>query len=553
VTPDPRWASEYDRILKRVQQGDMNVNFRTFRVAAALMTGKYGSQAEEEQRLKFKKLFDNADYQAALDSANEALKSNYACVSAHYNAILAILRLKRPKQEIAPHQAVLKGLLDSIEHSGDGTSLETAMFVVSIPEEYVFLATRAHAARIKQSLVRRDGHAYDDLQVQDFTTKQVRDIWFNTDYDLGLYKPPPPHTPEQDLDLKKAAQLFLRGEALSALPLFQSLSDNSPDDASVLGLLAQCLWFKSGTNVSPEESLALMQQAGKAAKRAWQLGDSTPATQSLLAKANAPNLTPRTFSTNSEADKSMKTGEQALGTGNLDAAIAAYSAALQSDPKLHAAADYIGNTYLRKNDADRAGEWFAKAAAMNPNDPAAYRDWGNGLLFTGHMEEARAKLVEALVTLPAPDCWNALAGWATKANYRIAPPRIDRPTVTTATEPAEDGRAAWANYSKVRASWHDSLFSQKYPAEKQYRHTLAEEADALNAVANAAASQNSAHLDPQLATLITLQKAGLLEAWILINGGDAGIVRDYASYRDTHRDQLRTYVERYVIQPAQGQ
>ena len=559
-TPDPRWAAQYDSILKRVQQGDMNVNFRTFRLAAALMSGSYRSQTEQAAKVKFKKLFDSGDYQGALDAANDALKGNYACLSAHYNAILAMLKLNRPQTEIAPHQAILKGLLDSVERSGDGTSVETAMFVVSIAEEYVFLATRGRAVVIMQRLANKDGHAYDDLEVQDRITKQTRHLWFNTDYDMGLYKASLPLKPDEDPDLKKAVQLFLRGEALNALPLFESLSEKNPDDAFIQGLLSQCLWLKSGTNISPEDSLSLMQRAGKAAKHAWQLGDGTPATQSMLAKLSVPNLAPRKFSENPEADKSMKTGEEALGTGNLDGAIAAYSAALQIDPKLYTAADYIGDMYMRKNDPERAIEWFAKAVAINPRDPTAYRNWGDELLITGHVEEARPKLIEALVTLPIPDCWTSLARWANKANYRIAPPRIDRPVLNSTTqasatpsnEPADDGRSAWANYSRVRASWRESLFPQKYPAENQYRHTLTEEVDALNAVANAAALQNAPHLDPQLATLITLQKAGLLESWILINGSDLGIQRDYAAYRDGHRDQLRTYIERYVLLPQRG-
>ena len=153
------------------------------------------------------------------------------------------------------------------------------MFVVSIAEEYVFLATRGRAVVIMQRLANKDGHAYDDLEVQDRITKQTRHLWFNTDYDMGLYKASLPLKPDEDPDLKKAVQLFLRGEALNALPLFESLSEKNPDDAFIQGLLSKCLWLKSGTNISPEDSLSLMQRAGKAAKHARQLGAGTPATR----------------------------------------------------------------------------------------------------------------------------------------------------------------------------------------------------------------------------------------------------------------------------------
>ena len=96
------------------------------------------------------------------------------------------------------------------------------------------------------------------------------------------------------------------------------------------------------------------------------------------------------------------------------------------------------------------------------------------------------------------------------------------------------------------------MASLDVPPPRLRHETVRRVIDALNAVANAAALQNAPHLDPQLATLITLQKAGLLESWILINGSDLGIQRDYAAYRDGHRDQLRTYIERYVLLPQRG-
>jgi hypothetical protein len=115
---------------------------------------------------------------------------------------------------------------------------------------------------------------------------------------------------------------------------------------------------------------------------------------------------------------------------------------------------------------------------------------------------------------------------------------------------SDDGRSAWKSYSAVRAAWRQSVFAEKYPAEKDYRHTLEEEAAALTSVALALDSQKQLHLDPQLATLIELKNAGLVEAWILLTGVDAGIAQDYPGYREKHRLQLRTYIEQYVIRAA---
>jgi tetratricopeptide (TPR) repeat protein len=254
----------------------------------------------------------------------------------------------------------------------------------------------------------------------------------------------------------------------------------------------------------------------------------------------------------------MKQGEQALGNGDYDAARLAYIAALKFDPKLYLAALDAGEMYFRKNDPADAADWFMKAAALNPSSPVVYRHWGDELMLAGRPVEARDKYVEALVTLPVPQSWSALANWAKRTNHQLSPPKIDRPAVldepqpvnSDATTSSEDGRSAWTRYSAVRGAWRQSVFSEKYPAEKKYRHTLQEEAAALDAVASAVDSQKPLHLDPQLAALGELRKAGLLEAWILLSAADAGIVQDYAAYRDTHREQLRTYIEKYVIRAA---
>jgi hypothetical protein len=47
--------------------------------------------------------------------------------------------------------------------------------------------------------------------------------------------------------------------------------------------------------------------------------------------------------------------------------------------------------------------------------------------------------------------------------------------------------------------------------------------------------------------LLDLDKDGMLECWILLNGADQGIVQDYAAYRATHRALLHAYIDKYVI------
>ena len=327
-------------------------------------------------------------------------------------------------------------------------------------------------------------------------------------------------------------------------------------------VLADCLEFKAGTNVAAAESLALLKRARDAAMRARQLGDNSQRLNELLARLDTPEPRPRKFSEILQADQAMKDGEQALGTGDYDAALKAYTAALSFDPKLYTAAMYAGEMSFRKKDPAGAADWFTKAVALNPNNPVVYRHWGDELMMAGQPAEARDKYIEAVITLPVPQSWSALSNWAKRTNHQLSPPKIDRPPVadqapatgsdsmTASMTTSDDGRAAWKSYSAVRAAWRQSVFVEKYPAEKDYRHTLEEEAAALTSVALALDFQKPLHLDPQLATLCELKDAGLIEAWILLTGVDAGIARDYPAYREKHRLQLRTYIEKYVIRAA---
>jgi len=49
-----------------------------------------------------------------------------------------------------------------------------------------------------------------------------------------------------------------------------------------------------------------------------------------------------------------------------------------------------------------------------------------------------------------------------------------------------------------------------------------------------------------LARLIKLHDEQLIESYVLFAMADQGIAEDYAAYRKTNRDRLRTYLLNYV-------
>jgi hypothetical protein len=188
-SPGPK--DEYAALLARVQQGDMTVDFRAFRIAGALMVGPHPSAVEASARAAFNRLLTAGDYAAALDSANQSLNQNYASLVSHFNAMVACRRLNKTS-EVVLHGRLTNALLDSIGQSGDGKSPETAWFVVSGQEEYLFLQVVVGLRAKSQALMRHDGHFYDRLEVVDPKTNESRYVWFNTDLDMGLYKPTSP-------------------------------------------------------------------------------------------------------------------------------------------------------------------------------------------------------------------------------------------------------------------------------------------------------------------------------------------------------------------------
>jgi hypothetical protein len=108
--------------------------------------------------------------------------------------------------------------------------------------------------------------------------------------------------------------------------------------------------------------------------------------------------------------------------------------------------------------------------------------------------------------------------------------------------------SAWLMYSMIRASYRGDLFKKDFPDEKVYRHTLKEEDTALSTVVTFVKEKkiDPAKLDETLRNLVELSDAGMLDCWILINGADQGIQQDYDAYRNTHRQLLHDYVDRFV-------
>ena len=261
----------------------------------------------------------------------------------------------------------------------------------------------------------------------------------------------------------------------------------------------------------------------------------------------------------------MKEGEGAFARCDFDAARRAYQRALSLDPTLYHAPLFVGDTYFVEGRLAQARTWFRRAILIDPNKEVAHRYLADAMAKAGHLAAARLCYIDAVVAQPyVRQPWLALAGWARANQVTLSHPRIvpediegagDAKKADQAKVPAEaaarpdDGRSHWRLYRETRAAWQKDRFQKTFPGAA-YRHSLAEEADALRQVARKIADDVKAgrikQPDPCFANLIQLDKDGLLEAYILIARPDDGISQDYDAYRSAHRREIRNYLKKYV-------
>jgi tetratricopeptide (TPR) repeat protein len=373
----------------------------------------------------------------------------------------------------------------------------------------------------------------------------------------------------QGTERDRAIQLINDGKFAEALPIFEKLAVTNPADAQVqygLGIAT----LMTSRELKDAQLTSARLRARTALLRAKELG-VRDASLDLLLKSIAPDGGEPGVSKNKEARGAMEAAFRAFAARDYEQAAREYERAARLDPTLYEAALYTGNSHYALKNWDKAGEWFARAIALDADREIAYRYWGDALMGNGKQEAARDKFFDAIIAEPYDQlAWKGLIQWAQQNKIRLDHPKIEIPTSVSTGENGNvnitidekalggsktDGSAAWMMYGLARAGWGtdkngklSEKFSKAYPNEKKYRHSLAEESDALQLVMLSVREQGDIkQLEPSLAALSRLQKAGLIEPYILFARADQGIISDYALYRKANRDKLRRYLLEYVV------
>jgi hypothetical protein len=302
----------------------------------------------------------------------------------------------------------------------------------------------------------------------------------------------------QDDEATRADALFQQGKRVDALPLYEDLSRTNPKEMLYAERLADCLGAAATQTDDAAQMKALRTRQRDAARLAVQLGDKAVFVQQM---ANLDPDTPLYAGIVSPGKDLLAEAEKAYTAGDFPAAMEKYVAAAQADPHLYEAPLYAGDTAYVQKDLPTAAHWFTIAIQIDPNRETAYRYWGDAIMKYGNdPAAAREKFIEAIVAEPYNKyAWQGLNQWAQTEKAVILASKIDRPAapvvdpknsknITINVNPADalnkndQGSFAWMAYSIKRALYRGDEFSKQFPDEKEYRHSLKEEDDALSVV-----------------------------------------------------------------------
>jgi tetratricopeptide (TPR) repeat protein len=379
--------------------------------------------------------------------------------------------------------------------------------------------------------------------------------------------PPTAHPGVDTSDQPKrqtAISLFNEGKRLEALPLLEELAQKDPQDSEVLVALAASLVEHAATLTDADAAAKERFRARDLLQKAWGLGNTSPLAENLRQLLQElPANGAIKFSDNPAVEQAMNAGEAAFARRDFDDALKNYAKALELEPANYAAALFTANTYDKKNDFGKAGDWYERATRIDPNVETAYRYYADMLAKKGDMVKARSMLIQAAVAEPYNKIvWREIRAWAiiNKTAFNLVYVGIPLPPkgnpAAASKEPA-DLSSAWQTYYSVKSEWKSGRrFVKQFPQEAEYRHSLPEESEALTAAAKVLeklkADTKTAGIvaDNPAALLLKLHEAGLIDSYVLFSLGDDDIAKDYVAYRAKNRDKLEAYMDKFVMPPA---
>jgi tetratricopeptide (TPR) repeat protein len=371
----------------------------------------------------------------------------------------------------------------------------------------------------------------------------------------------------EDPARKEAFRVFDVGKYVEAMTLLENYVSQHPDDLVAKERWAYSVLQYASTLPNAEDRKKARARAHALAVELKEAHDQSDLLQVMLAVPE--DGSEGSFSSRKEVDEAIKAAEADFNRGDYDKALAGYDKVLALDPSNYEAVVFSGDVYFRRKQYDKASHAFARAVQIDPNRETAYRYWGDTLTSLSKDADARAKFIDAVVAEPySKSSWMGLRQWADRNKVKLNVVVLrDKSSVSTQSkssnvtiDPKSLGNdpvagPAWLAYNGVRLTWQKEKFKKEFPEESTYRHSLKEEAEALDTMAKTIATdakdqKKAKDMDPALVALVQIDRSGLLDPFVLFNRADKEIARDYPTYREAHRDTLRRYLDEYVVPKA---
>jgi tetratricopeptide (TPR) repeat protein len=379
--------------------------------------------------------------------------------------------------------------------------------------------------------------------------------------------PAEPSASDQE-NRQKAVALFNQGKRLEALQSLEELVQKNPRDAELLVYLGASIIDHAATLTDQDAAAKERFRAKDLVQKGWELGNASSLAENLRQLLrDLPTNGEIKFSNNPEVERLMNAGEAAFARRDFDAAVTVYAEALELEATNYSAALFTADAYGRKKDFARASAWYERAIRLNPDVETAFRYYADMLASQGNMAAARNMLIHAAVAEPYNKIvWREIRAWAlinkTAFNLMYLPIPVVVKDGSISNDRPDSGQppellSAWRAYYTVTADWRKGdRFEKQFP-QQPYRHSLAEESEALTTAATVLQTLKQDEKTAGLVTgdtvagmLLKLYEAGLIDPYVLFSLGDEGIARDYKTYRTANRAKLEEYMDKFIMPPA---
>lgn len=177
--PDFSKMPKYENLLKKLKKGNKEISFFDLRMSFT-RTKDYKSANPEldSVRKKMVQELNSKEYKKAIFYADSVLKQEYVDMYSHYVCYYAYTALG-DSVKASWHEFMMDRLLNSIVESGDGSTKESALLVITTNEEYFFLFIYKMKVN-DRTITNFNGEPIDIFKVTDPATKDSFDLYFNT-------------------------------------------------------------------------------------------------------------------------------------------------------------------------------------------------------------------------------------------------------------------------------------------------------------------------------------------------------------------------------------